>query len=294
MKAYTILRPRASTPVLLTCEHASPRIPRAYGTLGLGRAGLRQVSDWYDLGAAAVTRQLSAALGATALLANQSRLVIDLARLPDEEHLIRNDSRGTPIPGNARVSRAERRARLAQYYRPYHTRIAAELRRLLRHHDRVLLVDVHSFNAVLNGVRRRTEIGVLYRDDADLPVCRAAKAVLERSFRVAYNQPYSGKRTAARVLQRHAGPRPDGGLVQGIEFEINDALLKRARDRRRVSRLLVKGIKAALLSPSSASRATSYNSSQSGRGRRSGSGSPCPSGKSPPSPSSRAARAKGS
>lgn len=244
MKAYTILRHRAGAPVLLTCEHASPRIPLRYGTLGLRRAQLPHVSDWYDIGAAAVTRLLSTHLRATAVLATHSRLVVDLARFPDDPFYVRPHSRGTPIPGNKGITRRERRERVRRYHKPYHDRVRAELRRLSQH-QHVLLIDIHSFNHVLNGERRDTDIGILFAHDRARPLCRKLRTSLASSgLRIDYNKPYSAKETAGQMLKMHDEPR-----VQGIEFEINDRLLQTMAGIQRIAVLLGASI-SPLLSPS--------------------------------------------
>ena len=67
---------------LLTADHAGRAIPRRLGQLGLPDSELERHIAW-DIGIAGVTDRLAAALDATAVLQNYSRLVIDCNRDPD-------------------------------------------------------------------------------------------------------------------------------------------------------------------------------------------------------------------
>ena len=91
---------------MILCDHASNALPESYGTLGLPTAELKRHIAW-DIGAAAVTRHLSAALDAPAVLTRVSRLLIDVNRGEDDPTLIMRLSDGAIIPGNAPVGRAE-------------------------------------------------------------------------------------------------------------------------------------------------------------------------------------------
>ncbi len=48
--------------LLVTCEHASNRVPAGYGGLGLGKQALARHIAW-DLGAASVARAIAAGIG---------------------------------------------------------------------------------------------------------------------------------------------------------------------------------------------------------------------------------------
>ena len=78
-----VLNPGGAAPMVLVCDHARRCIPKALGTLGLPEAELRRHIA-YDIGAAAVTRHLSARFDAPAVLSGYSRLVIDPNRALDD------------------------------------------------------------------------------------------------------------------------------------------------------------------------------------------------------------------
>ena len=65
------MHPDAVLPVLLACDHASDRFPRALGDLGLD-AFARRCHLALDIGAGPLTEYLADSLGATAVLAQLS------------------------------------------------------------------------------------------------------------------------------------------------------------------------------------------------------------------------------
>ena len=74
---------------LFTCDHATNHVPDwvSGGDLGLDPTDMKRHIA-FDLGAAAMTRKLSAALDSPALLSNFSRLVIDPNRGEDDPTLL--------------------------------------------------------------------------------------------------------------------------------------------------------------------------------------------------------------
>ena len=107
---------------ILVCDHASNRIPRSLGTLGLGPADLRSHIAW-DPGAAEVARRLSDLLEAPLVLSGYSRLVIDCNRPPDSPDSIPERTGGVAVPGNWRLSPEERACRIKAVFKPYHEAI---------------------------------------------------------------------------------------------------------------------------------------------------------------------------
>src|SRR6516164_5894875 len=126
MRPITI-NPAADGPrLVLTCEHASPDMPDEYQGLGLTAAYRGEHIAW-DIGAAAVTEELAAQLGAPAVLSAASRLLVDCNRDLCDADLMPATSHGVAIPGNAGIDGEERARRLARFYEPYHTEIDAVL-----------------------------------------------------------------------------------------------------------------------------------------------------------------------
>ena len=74
--AFELINATGKSDVVLLCDHASNRIPRQLGNLGISPQQLYSHIA-LDLGAADVARFLSASLDAPLILSNYSRLVID-------------------------------------------------------------------------------------------------------------------------------------------------------------------------------------------------------------------------
>lgn len=156
----TILNAGGASDWLLICEHASSYIPGEFRRLGLPEHQCRAHVAW-DPGAAELTRALSAALDAEAVLANYSRLLVDLNRPLDRISLIPERSEDIDIPGNQDLSAAQRAERVERIHRPFHHSLAALLDRRRAEGRRTRLVAVHSFTPVYLGVARPWHLGVL-------------------------------------------------------------------------------------------------------------------------------------
>ena len=128
---FEFLNPEGAAPVLLICDHASPAIPAALGTLGVATDLLKEHIAW-DIGAGAVTRRLAARLDAPALLAGYSRLVVDCNRRPGDPASVPEVSDGIVIPGNRGLSDRERAERVETFFRPYHGAVTNALAGLWR------------------------------------------------------------------------------------------------------------------------------------------------------------------
>ena len=95
-------------------DHARRELPEEYGGLGLPAEEFQRHIA-YDIGVEAVTRELAALLGAPAVLANFSRLLIDPNRGEDDPTLIRQLYDGTIVPGNYPMAAEERERRLDRF-----------------------------------------------------------------------------------------------------------------------------------------------------------------------------------
>ena len=101
---FVILNADAILPVLLVCDHASNRFPRSLGTMGLEY--LDRVSHIaLDIGANAVAEALADNLGATAVLCQYSRLIVDCNRNLIDDSAFLECSDGVDVLGNQRPAR---------------------------------------------------------------------------------------------------------------------------------------------------------------------------------------------
>ena len=139
-------------------------MPEGYGLPAAD--GHLQGSHWQvDLGAAELTRELSAALQCPALLSRCSRLVVDVNRPLQSETLMRPMADGVEVQLNRALTPHQFEDRITRFYLPYHRR----LRQLVAQHQPTLALSIHSFSPTYEGHRRSVEVGVLYRRALDQP-----------------------------------------------------------------------------------------------------------------------------
>jgi predicted N-formylglutamate amidohydrolase len=176
--------------ILLLCDHASNALPLAYGSLGLSREDLESHIA-YDIGAAAVTRQLAARFAAPALLTRYCRLLIDPNRGAFDPTLVMRLSDGRIVPGNARVDAAEIDLRRNLYWRPYRQAIAAHVSAMLAKGPPPAVIGIHTFTPVWKGAARPWQIGVLWDGEPRFaaPLIAALRA---QGLNVGDNEPYAG------------------------------------------------------------------------------------------------------
>lgn len=192
--------------VLLTCDHASRRVPRALNGLSLAEAELAQHIGW-DIGAAAVTRRLATLLHAPALLAGYSRLVIDCNRDPGDPTSIAAVSDGIAVPGNRDLTPAARAARRQAIFDPYHAAITQAIEARLAEGASLALVSIHSFTPVMAGLARPWHVGVLWDEDPRLPVPLLKALRAEPGLVIGDNEPYSAHAPAGYTVRHHAVAR---------------------------------------------------------------------------------------
>lgn len=175
---------------LVTCDHATNRVPDDLGgTLGISDADMaRHIA--YDVGAAGLARALGAALDSPVICSDFSRLVIDPNRGEQDPTLVMKLYDGTIIPANRHVDAAETERRLDALYRPYH---AAYARLAARRPDTVILA-IHSFTPCLKGRPPRPwHVGVLYAgQDARFSRPLIARLEAEADLCIGDNEPYAG------------------------------------------------------------------------------------------------------
>src|SRR5215213_3368648 len=215
-----VLRPDGASDFFLTADHAGRAVPRCLGDLGVSPGEWERHIAW-DIGIAAVTERLSAALDAPAVLQNYSRPVIDCNRRPDWESSIPTISEHTEIPANRGISAAEREARRREIFDPYHQEIAALLDRRAASGRRTLLVAMHSFTPVFKGETRNIEVGVLYNRDARLASIMLDLLRAEGDLAVGDNAPYAITDMSDYTVPTHGETR---GLPH-VEIEIRQDLI---------------------------------------------------------------------
>lgn len=191
-EAHEVLGGSVRRGLVVLCDHASNALPAEYGTLGLPEHELLRHIAW-DIGAAGVTRHLSAALGVPAVLTRTSRLLIDPNRGEDDPTLIMRLSDGAIIPGNRHLDSRERERRIERWYRPYHAAIRRVIATIEEAGRTPVLIGMHSFTDIWKGVPRPWHVGVLWEHDRRIavPLLQALRA--EPDLVVGDNEPYPGQ-----------------------------------------------------------------------------------------------------
>lgn len=207
------------SPLLLIADHASCAIPHGID-LGIPEHLLSNHIA-LDIGVAELGGEMCSAFGCPGILGGVSRLVIDYNREEDALHIIPETSDGHAIPGNA-LSDVEKQDRIAQYYHPYHNRIAEQITT----QKPKLLISLHSFTPQLSSrpeEARPWEVGILYNNDDR--AARIAIPRLERAGVIVGDQlPYSGKALNA-TMNRHG----EGNGIAYLGIEMRQDLIGHAK-----------------------------------------------------------------
>jgi N-formylglutamate deformylase len=147
---------RGSLPLLISLPHDGIALPEEIAARVTDAARGVPDTDWF------VSRlyDFARGLGASVLVPEYSRYVVDLNRPPDDVSLYPGQNTtglcpavrfsGDPVylegeaPGPEEVA-----ARVERYWRPYHAALAGELERLKQAHGRAVLWEGHSIRSVV-------------------------------------------------------------------------------------------------------------------------------------------------
>jgi predicted N-formylglutamate amidohydrolase len=238
----TLMRAAA---VLVSCEHASNRIPARYHHLGLTSRQLQDHIAW-DRGAAILARAIARRLRSPCHLGRWSRLLVDLNRSVGHPKLMAKSSFGVRVPGNQRIPSRERHRRLELYYYPYRQDATDDILAIILARGYCLHLSVHSFVPVARGVVRRAEVGLLFDPHRVRERTFAAQLrphLAARGLAVHMNSPYRGTSDGFTTRLRH---RIAADRYVALEIETNQRLLRTPRQARRVGGILAAGLTACL------------------------------------------------
>jgi predicted N-formylglutamate amidohydrolase len=203
---FELANPSGRAPLILFCDHAGRHVPRQLGDLGLSAACFDQHIAW-DIGIAALGRQLCTRLDAPLLLSRYSRLVIDCNRHLEDPTSVPQISDKIEVPGNRQLSAAQRGQRAAEVFVPYHHALDQLIDGKLAAGQLPVLLSLHSFTPVMNGFQRPWHIGILWNEDARLPVPLMRRLAAEPGLVVGDNEPYSGRDGHGYSMRVHAEQR---------------------------------------------------------------------------------------
>lgn len=207
--------------VVLTCEHASERLPGSFAaetSFAWPEADqwLRGTHWALDLGAEAIALEHAEAIGARLVRARFSRLLVDANRPLDSETLFRGVAEGRTIEMNRAIPARERDARIGLLYEPFH----AAVDRAVEASDAAEIVfAVHTFTPLYEGQPRKVEVGVLF-DHEEALADRVLRGLLLAGFDARPNEPWSGKDGLVHVAGRHAARH----ARRALELEVRQDL----------------------------------------------------------------------
>ena len=204
--------------LILTCEHASNRLPAAFKKVV--PAEVLKTHRAYDIGAVQVFRKLVKFAKPEFFCEGKfSRLFVDLNRT------ITNKSAFSDYLRNNENAKAQATAHWQEYRAAIEKFVESAIKpktRAAKSAPTIVHLGIHSFTPELNGKVRNTDIGILY--DPTRPQERAyanvIKAEIKRLYpamKVRFNYPYKGSSDGlTTTLRKKFGPR-----YVGIEIEIN-------------------------------------------------------------------------
>ena len=242
---YTIVNEAGKANVLLVADHASNTIPKILENLGLDNAALEQHIG-YDIGTSKLIHHLSQHLDAPALLAGYSRLVVDLNRSLEDHSCMPEVSDKTVIPGNLKMSREHRNARVHHFYTPYRSALDSMINRFRQNNIVPAFISIHSFTPEMAGFSRPWHAGVLWDKDPRIPVplMKNLRAHPE-GFHIGDNEPYSGKHLADYTVDHHA----EAAGLPHVSIEIRQDLVNTEEGAERWSVILADAMQDILADP---------------------------------------------
>ncbi|MBD9491267.1 MULTISPECIES: N-formylglutamate amidohydrolase [Ensifer] len=218
---YAVFNPDGKSPFLLLCEHASNRMPRALGDMGLPEHERQRHIAW-DIGALALAQHLSLSLDAPLFFTNYSRLVIDCNRPLSAPSFIPEVSETTEIPANRDLSEMERQQRIDTLFRPFADAVSRRLDLLQTRGERPFVVGVHSFTPVYFGNQRPWQAGILYRDAEAFAQSLIRDLSSEEQLTIGDNEPYNIHPDEDYTVPVHADARQLPGVLIEVRHDLID------------------------------------------------------------------------
>ena len=218
-----------TTPLLVSCPHVGTHIPAEIAARMTAAAHDLADTDWH------IERLYDFArdLGASMLVATHSRYVIDLNRPPDGSILYaganntelcpttRFDLKPVYRDGEAPAD-AEIADRVQRYWRPYHDRLAAELKALKARFGYALLWDAHSIASQVPRFHPTTlwdlNLGSADGTSAAKPLIEATSAICRSAN--PYTAAIDGRFKGGHITRAYG--RPAEG-VHAIQLELSQA-----------------------------------------------------------------------
>lgn len=212
----------SDSPLLLSVPHAGTQLPQGFAERLLPEARKLPDTDW-QVGA---LYDFAHELGVGVIEANYSRYVIDLNRPPKDESLYPGQATtglcpltqfdGTPIYSSGQEPLAEEiRARLVEYWQPYHEQIAAELVRIKQRYGYAVLWDCHSIAShvprLFEGTLPVFNLGTVHGASCDGRLQQLVADVMARS---GFSQIVNGRFVGGHITRSFGKPAEGFHAIQ--------------------------------------------------------------------------------
>ncbi len=234
-----------ATQLVVSCEHASNRIPSRYANLGLRPRVLDSHIAW-DRGAEHIARSIARRFACPCFRGRYSRLLVDLNRNSRHPLLIPGVIHGVRIPGNVEVTPGERAERVRLFHQPYREAVLSAVRAIIKAHASCLHLSVHSFTPRLRGIERGADVGLLYdpRKRNERRLASLISQELKRHhLRVRMNFPYRG---TSDGITKHCRNFFSPRQYLGLEIELNQRRLTTEKGVSHMGRAVERSLCAAL------------------------------------------------
>ena len=202
--------------IILSCEHAGNRVPKRYQPIFAKTPDVLQTHRGYDIGIAAVAKQMQKRLDCPLCLYPWTRLLIDVNRTRPGA-LFSDFSRTLP--------KTDKEHLIEKYYRPYVEGLEQAIRKNCAKTG-VLHLSLHSFTPVLEGQERNADIGILYdprrKQEASFAAELQRRLRQKSGLRIRRNYPYAGRADGMTAWFRRKFTQAQ---YLGIEIELNQAIL---------------------------------------------------------------------
>lgn len=142
------------TKYIFTCEHGGNNIPNEYKYLFKAHRPLLKTHRAYDIGILEIFKEFVKHFNGESFYSETSRLLIELNRSLHHQNLFSEITRILDNEAKQRI--------INNYYKPYRDKVENGIVDLINQNNKVIHISFHSFTRELNGVTRKTDIGLLY------------------------------------------------------------------------------------------------------------------------------------
>lgn len=205
--------------VILTCEHASNRVPAEFAKLFRGHGDVLESHRGWDPGSLTLGKVFQRRLKTPLFNTNFTRLLVEPNRSLHHRRLFSEFTIGLDDNAKQQI--------IARYYLPHRDQVANWISEQVSRNVAVVHLSLHTFTPVLAGQTRNADIGLLYDPSrsAEKKLSAAWRAAIQQSradLRVRLNYPYLGK---ADGFTTHLRRLFSNEQYAGIELEVNQQWL---------------------------------------------------------------------